>query len=76
MPLPARKVAPPPGRNKPEFVKVELEVIPVTALLAENVGYNYWTFNGTVPGPMIRLLQDDTVELTSYFKWHVWINGG
>ena len=64
MPLPARKVAPPPGRNKPEFVKVELEAMPVTALLAENVGYNYWTFNGTVPGPMIRLRQNDTVELT------------
>lgn len=62
--LPARKVAPPLSRSKPEFVKVELEAVPVTALLTENVGYNYWTFNGTVPGPMIRLRQDDTVELT------------
>jgi len=62
--LPARKAAPPLNRTKPEFVQVELEAKPVTALLTETVGYNYWTFNGTVPGPMIRLRQGDTVELT------------
>jgi nitrite reductase (NO-forming) len=28
------------------------------------VTYTYWTFNGTVPGPMIRVRQGDTVELT------------
>ncbi|MDD5460306.1 MAG: copper-containing nitrite reductase [Methylococcales bacterium] len=62
--LPVRKAAPALIRRKQEFVEVELEAIPVTALLTENVGYNYWTFNGTVPGPMIRLRQGDTVELT------------
>lgn len=62
--LPARKAAPALIRRKPEFVEVELDAIPVTALLTEKVGYNYWTFNGTVPGPMIRLRQGDTVELT------------
>ncbi|MGZ8191845.1 MAG: copper-containing nitrite reductase [Methylococcaceae bacterium] len=62
--LPTPKAAPPLIRTKPELVKVELEAIPVTALLTEKVGYNYWTFNGTVPGPMIRLRQGDTVELT------------
>jgi Multicopper oxidase len=25
---------------------------------------NIWTYNGTVPGPMIRVRQGDTVELT------------
>ncbi len=58
------KAASPIIRRKQGFVKVELEAVPVTALLTEKVGYNYWTFNGTVPGPMIRLRQDDTVELT------------
>ncbi len=62
--LPSPKAAPPLIRTKPELVKVELEAIPVTALLTEKVGYNYWAFNGTVPGPMIRLRQGDTVELT------------
>ncbi len=62
--LPTPKAALPLIRRKPGFVKVELEAVPVTALLTEGIGYNYWTFNGTVPGPMIRLLQDDTVELT------------
>lgn len=62
--LPAPKGAPSLIRTKPELVKVKLEAIPVTALLTEKVGYKYWTFNGTVPGPMIRLRQGDTVELT------------
>ena len=43
---------------------VELEARPVTGLLAEGIGYHYWTYNGTVPGPMIRVSQGDTVELT------------
>src|SRR5262249_47620565 len=45
-------------------VHVELEAKPVTGLLADGVGYQYWTYNGTVPGPMIRVRQGDTVELT------------
>jgi nitrite reductase (NO-forming) len=43
---------------------VALEARPVTGLLADGVGYRYWAYNGTVPGPMIRLRQGDTVELT------------
>lgn len=58
------ETVPPLIRRTSGFVKVELEAMPVTALLTEKVEYNYWTFNGTVPGPMIRLCQDDTVELT------------
>lgn len=62
--LPAVKAAPPLIRTTPGQVKVDLEAMPVTALLTDNIGYNYWTFNGTVPGPMIRLRQNDDVELT------------
>ncbi|MCI0745972.1 MAG: copper-containing nitrite reductase [Verrucomicrobia subdivision 3 bacterium] len=57
-------VAPPVNRKKPALVRAELEAKPVTGLLAEGIGYNYWTYNGTVPGPMIRVRQGDTVELT------------
>jgi FtsP/CotA-like multicopper oxidase with cupredoxin domain len=52
------------NRKKPELVHVELEAKPITGLLADGVGYQYWTYNGTVPGPMIRVRQGDTVELT------------
>ena len=62
--LPAPAIAPPVNRKKPAAVHVELEARPVTGLLAEGVGYHYWTYNGTVPGPMIRVRQGDTVELT------------
>jgi nitrite reductase (NO-forming) len=62
--LPAPAIAPPVNRKKPASVRVELEARPVTGLLAEGIGYHYWTYNGTVPGPMIRVRQGDTVELT------------
>jgi nitrite reductase (NO-forming) len=62
--VPSPEVAPPVNRKKPEFVRVTLEAKPVTGLLADGVGYHYWTYNGTVPGPMIRVRQGDTVELT------------
>ncbi len=62
--LPAPSVAPPVNRKKPATVHVELEARPATGLLAEGIGYHYWTYNGTVPGPMIRVSQGDTVELT------------
>ncbi len=62
--LPAPSVAPPVNRKNPAKVKVALEARPVTGLLAEGIGYHYWTYNGTVPGPMIRVRQGDTVELT------------
>jgi nitrite reductase (NO-forming) len=62
--VPSPAVAPPVNRKKPEFVRVTLEAKPVTGLLADGVGYQYWTYNGTVPGPMIRVRQGDTVELT------------
>jgi nitrite reductase (NO-forming) len=31
--------------------------------LADGVTYDFWTFNGTVPGPMIRLRLNQTVEV-------------
>ncbi|UPH47202.1 copper-containing nitrite reductase [Methylophaga pinxianii] len=44
--------------------KINLETKEVLAELAPGITFNYWTFNGTVPGPMIRVKQGDTVELT------------
>ena len=62
--LPPPEIAPPVRRKHPATVRVALEARPVTGLLADGVGYRYWAYNGTVPGPMIRLRQGDTVELT------------
>ncbi len=62
--VPQPQVAPPVNRKKPAFVRIELETKSVTGLLANGIGYEYWTYNGTVPGPMIRVRQGDTVELT------------
>ena len=62
--LPQPQVAPPIERRETAVVKVDLETREVTALLADGVAYRFWTFNGTVPGPMIRVRQGDTVELT------------
>jgi nitrite reductase (NO-forming) len=62
--VPQPQVAPPVNRKKPVLVHVTLEAKPVIGLLADGVGYKYWTYNGTVPGPMIRVRQGDTVELT------------
>ena len=30
----------------------------------DGVSYTYWTFGDSVPGPMLRVRQGDTVELT------------
>jgi len=34
--------------------------------IATNVTYDAWTFNGTVPGPTIRVNQGDTIDFTLY----------
>ncbi len=61
--LPVPVMAPPITRATPGEVLVELEAVDVKGRLAEGVGYDFWTFNGTVPGPMLRARQDDIVTL-------------
>ncbi|MDI3339589.1 MAG: copper-containing nitrite reductase [Sphaerobacter sp.] len=58
------EVAPPVGARGPQLVSFELEAKEVVAAIDEGVAYRFWTFNGTVPGPMLRVRQGDTVELT------------
>ncbi len=57
-------VPPPITRTEPTTVQVTLTAKEVTAELADGVSYSFWTFDGTVPGPMIRVMEGDTVELT------------
>src|SRR5262249_10201821 len=62
-PLPAPQIASPIERSEPAYVKLELTTEKVTAKLSDGVAYDYWTFNGTVPGPMLRVREGDTVEI-------------
>jgi len=62
--LPLPQVAPPVGQRAPTTVKYAVEVQEIVATLDDGVTYTYWTFGGTVPGPMLRVRQGDQVELT------------
>jgi nitrite reductase (NO-forming) len=62
-PLAPPNVPPPIHRDQPARVIVHLEARELVKEIADGVRYNFWTFNGTVPGPMIRVRQGDTVEL-------------
>ena len=59
-------VPPTVGNRKPAVVHVTLTAEEVVGTLDPSAGttYRYWTFNGKVPGPMIRARQGDTVEVT------------
>lgn len=54
----------PTSHRAPQKVRFHLEAKEGVALLADGTSYLYWTFNGTVPGPMLRARVGDTVELT------------
>jgi len=56
-------VPPPVDRVGPAKVVVELETTEVKGTLASNVQYTFWTFGGTVPGPIIRVRVGDTVQI-------------
>lgn len=60
---PAPAVPPPIQRTQPTLVIVELEAIEKRGGLADGVEYEFWTFNGTVPGPFIRVRVGDTIEV-------------
>jgi nitrite reductase (NO-forming) len=55
----------PPALNQtePRFVQVVLETVEVDARLADGSSFRFWTFNGKVPGPFVRVRVGDTVEV-------------
>lgn len=57
-------VPPPITRTWSETVKVSFTAQEVIAEVAEGIYFNYWTFNKQVPGPMLRVREGDTVEMT------------
>src|SRR5690348_8810000 len=59
-------IPPPIGNRAPTTVLVDLTAREITGQLDPTTGatYHYWTFNGKVPGPMIRVRQGDMVQVT------------
>ncbi|MFP5211174.1 MAG: copper-containing nitrite reductase [Acidobacteriota bacterium] len=57
---------PPIGNRPPAVVHVTLTSKELVGVLDPESGtvYRYWTFDGKVPGPFIRVRQGDTVEVT------------
>ncbi|MDM9584816.1 MULTISPECIES: copper-containing nitrite reductase [unclassified Nostoc] len=53
----------PIGKRNPQLVRVSLETTEVEGQLADGTTYSYWTYNGKVPGPFVRVRIGDTVEL-------------
>ena len=51
-------------RQGSELVKISLNVKEVLSEVAPGIHVNYWTFNDRVPGPMLRVREDDTVEFS------------
>lgn len=56
-------VPPPVNRSNPTTVTIDLVAKEVIAELAPGKKAWLWTFNGTVPGPMIRVMEGDTLVI-------------
>ena len=54
----------PISRSSPATVDVTLRPEEVTAEIEDGVTFDFMTYNGQVPGPMVRVRQGDTVNLT------------
>ena len=53
----------PIGDRAPKTVRVDLEAIEVEGQLSNGTTFTYWTFNGAVPGPFVRVRVGDTLEV-------------
>ena len=58
----APNVPPSLQRSKAETVIIHLEAKEYVGNLTGDVKYSFWSFGGTVPGPMARLRVGDSIE--------------
>ncbi|MDW5375624.1 copper-containing nitrite reductase [Halomonas sp. HP20-15] len=56
-------VGQPVGTRLPRHVTLNLETSEVVGRLADGSSYKYWTFNGKVPGPLLRVRVGDKVTV-------------
>jgi nitrite reductase (NO-forming) len=54
---------PPIGKRDPKTVRLDLFTVEQEGRLAEATTFGYWTFNGKVPGPFVRVRVGDSVEV-------------
>ena len=54
---------PPLSKRDPQTVHVDLLTAEVEGRLAEGTTFGYWTFNGKVPGPFLRVRVGDTIDI-------------
>lgn len=54
----------PLGARAPQLVKYSIETVELEGKLDDGTTFTYWTFGRKVPGPMLRVKQGDSVELT------------
>ena len=59
----ATEVPAPIANRGPQTVRVDLNAVELEGRLAEGTTFGYWTFNGRVPGPMLRVRVGDTVDV-------------
>ena len=65
----APHVPAPITRSTPARVVVHFEAQESVGMLTDEKSYKFWSFNGTVPGPMVRVRVGDTVEF--HLKNHI-----
>lgn len=59
-----RDLPAPLARDTEEEVFITMEAQEVISEMADGVTFNYWTFDGQIPGPFLRVREGDTVHLT------------
>lgn len=59
----ADDLPPPIDRTEAQLVRVDLYTDELVAEMMPEVTYQYWTYNGKVPGPFIRAKAGDQVEI-------------
>jgi nitrite reductase (NO-forming) len=64
----------PLARREPQTVRVALETREVMGQLDDGTSYRFWTFDGQVPGPMLRVRVGDTVEVVLSNHADSWLN--
>lgn len=62
----APEVPPPVGRDTAARVILRLEASEFTGELSKGVTYDFWSYDGHVPGPFFRVREGDTIEF--HFK--------
>lgn len=53
-----------PPRTTATLRRIRIEIRHATVTIATGVSYNAWTFDGHVPGPMLRATVGDTIDFT------------